>query len=142
MTYVKEAVLTCRQKLAVNNVKILSVFAVRSKMWHICRSRLYVCISELTHEIYRGMNCNLANAKYECSRKHYVFNVRMPNVHHQTHTVSSQDFRSLHFLSFFFSKTLQLIFFVKSQHSLLDFCHLTNFFQHYWFFMTLNPIFS
>ena len=23
-----------------------------------------VCISELTHEIYRGMNCNLANAKY------------------------------------------------------------------------------
>ena len=33
-------------------------------------------------------------------------------------------------------------FFVKSQHSLLDFCHLTNFFQHYWVFMTLNPIFS
>ena len=32
-------------------------------------------------------------------------------------------------------------FFVKSQHSLLDFCHVTNFFQHYWFSFNFKPNF-
>ena len=45
-------------------------------------------------------------------------------------TVSSQDFRSFGFLSFFLSKLVQFKLFVKLQHSHLDFCHLTNFFQH------------
>ena len=62
--------------------------------------------------------------------------------HSLVHTVSSQDFRSFHFLSFFMAKTVLLKFFVKSQRSLLHFCHLTNSLQRYWFFMTLNPIFS
>ena len=57
------------------------------------------------------------------------------------HTVSSQVFRSFRFLSFFLSKIIHCKFFVKSQSSLIDFGHLTIFSKHYWFFMSLNPIF-
>ena len=47
-------------------------------------------------------------------------------------------------VSFHFScqKSCNSNFFVKLQHSLLDFCHLTIFFLILDFFMTLNPIFS
>ena len=40
------------------------------------------------------------------------------------HTVSFQDFRSFRFLSFFLVKNCATQYFVKSQHSLLDSCHL------------------
>ena len=37
-------------------------------------------VSDIIHEIYRGINCNLANAKYVLSRKH-VFNAPILSVH-------------------------------------------------------------
>ena len=46
------------------------------------------------------------------------------------HTVSSQDFRSLSFTIFYLQSVPTHDFFsVKFRHSIINFCHLTNFFQ-------------
>ena len=55
----------------------------------------------------------------------FQMTIHVPSLIHILHTVSSQNFRSFRFLSSFLVKNC---FFLKSQHSILHFCHLAQIF--------------